>query len=131
MLSVQYVLNLYGNLLEWRKNPRWSFSCCLALLLPLKDLQEDFGASDVTNVLTSQLQSGDFDVPTILASVKQAGAIDITLEEKGQGDNSTEEAYGSSHVEHRNKHCQQGTQTELLSLSISRTVAHKKTKEAL
>ena len=101
------------------------------MLLPLKDLQEDFGGLDVTNVLTSQLQSGDLDVPTILGSVKQAGAIDITLEEKGQGDNSTEEAHGSSHVEHKNKHCQQGTQTELLSLSIAHTMAHKQTKKAL
>lgn len=131
LLSVQYVLNLYSNLLEWRKNPQWSFSCCLALLLPLKDLQEDFGGLDATNVLTSQLQSGDFDVPTILAGVKQSGVIDTTLEESGQGDDSTEETHGSFHVEYRNKHRQQGTQTEPLSLSIARTVAHEQTKVAL
>jgi len=100
----------------------------LVLLLPLKDLQEDFGGLDVTNVLTSQLQSGDLDVPTILAGANQTGAIDITLEEKVT---IAEEAHGSSHVEHRNKHCQQGTQTELLSLSIAHTMAHKQTKKAL
>ena len=132
MLSVQYAFSLYSNLLEWRKNPQWSFSCCFALLLPFKDLQEDFGGLDVTNVLTSQLQTGDLDAPTILAGAKQNGAIDITLDVRGQGDDSTEEVHGAScHVEHRNKHCQQGTQTEPLSLLIARTKAHKQTKEAL
>jgi len=128
MLSVQYAFNLYGNLLEWRKNPRWSFSCCLALLLPLKDLQEGFGGLDVANALTSQLHSGNFEMPTILAGVKQTGAIDITLEEKGQGDDCTEEVQGPRClVEYRNKHCHQGTQTELLSLSTARTVAYGQT----
>ena len=132
MLSVQYAFSLYSNLIEWRKNPQWSFSCCLALFLPLKDLQEDFGGLDVTNVLTSQLQTGHFNVPTILSGVKQSGAIDITLEERGQCDDSTEEVHGSScHVENRNKRCQQGTQTEPLSLLIAHTMAHNQTKEAL
>ena len=102
------------------------------MLLPLKDLQEDFGGLNITNALTSQLQSGDFSVPTILAGVKQTGAIDITLEEKGQGDDSMEEAHGPScHMEYRNMRCHQGTQTELLSLSTARTVAYKQTKEAV
>ena len=132
MLSVQYALSLSSNLLEWRKNPRWSFSCCFALLLPLKDLQEDFGGLDVTNVLTSQLQSGDLDAQTILAGVKESGAIDITLDVRGQSDESTEEEHGPScHVEHRTKHCHQGTQTEPLSLLIACTMVHKQTKEAL
>lgn len=131
MLSVQYALSLYSNFLEWRKHPRWSFSCCLALLLPLKDLQGDFGGLDVTNVLTSQLQSGDLDVPTILAGVKQSGAIDIILKEKGEVDDSTEAARNTYHGEFKNKHRQQGTQTKLLSLYIACTVAHVETKEAL
>ena len=132
MLSVQYAFSLYSNLLEWRKNPQWSFSCCFDLLLPLKDLQEDFSGLDVTNVLTSQLQTGDLDAPSILDGAKQNGAIDITLEERGQGDDSTEEVHGSScHVENRNKRCQQGTQTEPLSLLIAHTMAHNQTKEAL
>ena len=118
MLSVQYALSLYGNFLEWRKHPRWSFSCCLALLLPLKDLQGDFGGLDVTNVLTSQLQSGDFDVPTILAGVKQSGAIDIILKEKSEGDDITEEARNNRHGYLKNKHRQQGTQKELLSRGL-------------
>ena len=92
-------------------------------------MQEDFGGLDVTTVLTSQLQSGDFDAPTILAGVKQSGAIDITLEERARGDDGTEEAHSSCRVEDRNKRCQQGTQTEPLFLSIARTVAQ--TKEAL
>lgn len=80
-------------------------------------MQEDFGGLDVTNVLTSQLQSGDFVAPTILAGVKQSGAIDITLKERGQGDYGTEEVHSSCHVEDRNKHCHQGTQTEPLFFS--------------
>ena len=94
-------------------------------------MQEDFGGLDVANALTSQLQSGDFDAPTILAGVKQSGAIDITLEERAQSDDGTEEAHGSCHVEDRKKRCQRGTQTEPLFLLIARTVAHKQTKEAL
>ena len=101
------------------------------MLLPLKDMQDDFGGLDVTNVLTSQLQSDDFDVPTVLAGVKQSGAIDIILEETGEGDDSTEEAHGTCHVEHVHKRCERGTQTEPLTLSIARTVAHEQTKEAL
>lgn len=93
-------------------------------------MQEEFGGLDVTTVLTSQLQSGDFDAPiTILAGVKQSGAIDITLEERARDDDGTEEAHSSCRAEDRNKRCQQGTQTEPLFLSIARTVAQ--TKEAL
>ena len=85
--SVQYAVFLYRYLKDWRKNPQWSFSCCLALLLPLNNLQGEIRGLMETNVLKSQLQTGQIEKPTILSAVKNSGAIDVTLEEGEQGNN--------------------------------------------
>ena len=90
LLSVQYAVFLHGYLNEWRKNPHWSFSCCLALLLPLNDLQGEIRGIAGTNILENQLQTGQIDKPTILSAVKNSGAIDVTLEEGEQGNNNND-----------------------------------------
>jgi len=66
---------------EWRRNPHWPFSCCLAALLPLNDLQGEIRGLVETNFLKNQLQTGKFEKPTILSVVKDSGAIDVTFEE--------------------------------------------------
>ena len=35
----KYLADIYHYIKEWRKNPKWSLFCCLALLLPLNQLQ--------------------------------------------------------------------------------------------
>ena len=83
MVSGQYVVFLYRFIEDWRKNPHWSFSCCLPLIqvVPLNDLQEELGGLERENVLQNQLQIGRIEKPSILSAVKNSGTIDITLEE--------------------------------------------------
>ena len=70
---------IYRFFKEWRKNPRWSFSCCLALLLPLNDLQQQVLGMTGKNVLTEQLQTGNVDIPSLSGSLKESGAVSIEL----------------------------------------------------
>lgn len=112
---------LYGYLKEWRKNPHWSFSCCLALLLPLNDLQGDIRGLAGTNVLKSQLDTGQFEMVTLQAAIKDSGAIDVSLdenEEDGDDCGSVVEVKGDNRqrVKKKSKKCDQGTQTKFLSL---------------
>ncbi|CAH3185761.1 unnamed protein product, partial [Porites lobata] len=81
LLVVQYVAYIYHKVKEWRKNPKWSFSCCLALLLPLSDLQGEIVGLTERNILTQQLQSGGIEMPTIANALKESGAVEITLED--------------------------------------------------
>ncbi len=81
---------LYRFLKEWRKNPHWSFSCCLALLLPLNDLQGETRGLVDTNVLKNQLQTGKVEKPTLLSAVKDSGVIDVTFEGEQADDNVME-----------------------------------------
>ena len=113
---VQYALQLYDYFKEWRKNPQCSFSCCLALLLPLNDLQGEIRGMVGKNVLGTQLQTGHFEMTTLRGAVKDSGAFDVSLEEGEQGDGH---AFGLQDtnrpvVKISNKKCHQGTQTEFL-----------------
>ncbi|KAL9977407.1 hypothetical protein ACROYT_G014804 [Oculina patagonica] len=111
-LVVEYALFLYHFFMQWRKNPQWSFSCCLALLLPLTSLQGEIQGIAGTNVLNTQLQTGDFEMVTLQTAFQDSGAIDITLEENEEGD---VDDVGSD-VNYSSKKIDQGTQTELKSL---------------
>ncbi|XP_015775760.1 PREDICTED: uncharacterized protein LOC107353885 [Acropora digitifera] len=64
---------------EWRKSPRWSFSCCLALLLPLTDLQQEVLGMAGKNVLKQQLKTGNVDMPSLSGALKESGAVSIEL----------------------------------------------------
>ena len=103
---------LYGYIKEWRKNPHWSFSCCLALLVPLNDLQGDLRGLAEANVLKNQLETGQIEKPSILSAVQDTGVIDVILEE---GDDKTRSIQDENHQDavyrHTSRH--QGTQTEL------------------
>ncbi|KAL9962149.1 hypothetical protein ACROYT_G031228 [Oculina patagonica] len=117
LLVVQYVLHLKGYLQEWRKNPHWSFTCCLALFLPINSLQGDVRGLTETNVLKTQLQSGEFEMVTLQAAVQDSGAIDVTLEEGEQGDDGTMEVKDDVRQVAKNSNkCNQGSQTEVFSL---------------
>ena len=81
--SVQYAIFVFQNIREWRKNPKWSFSCCLALLVPLTNLQSDIRGLAGKNMLKQQVQSGKLGMPSIGATLKESGAIDIAIEDEG------------------------------------------------
>ena len=66
---------------EWRKNPQWSFSCCLALLLPLNELQGEVHGLAGRNVLKHQWQTGKVEMLSISAALKDSGAVAFDLEE--------------------------------------------------
>lgn len=93
IFSVQYFMFLYQYFKEWRKNPHWSFSCCLALLLPLNDLQGEVHSMADTNILKTQLQSGAMETPSIAVVAKDSGIMSIALtyeEDKHCDDETTE-----------------------------------------
>ncbi|XP_044182728.1 putative leucine-rich repeat-containing protein DDB_G0281931 [Acropora millepora] len=79
VLLVQYAMFIHRFFKEWRKNPRWSFSCCLALLLPLNDLQQEVLGMTGKNVLKQQLKTGNVDMPSLSGALKESGAVSIEL----------------------------------------------------
>ncbi|CAH3184739.1 unnamed protein product [Porites evermanni] len=81
LLVVQYLAYTYNYVKEWRKNPQLSLSCCLALLLPLNDLQGELRGLTGRNILKQQVQTGRVDMPSIAKTLKESGAVDITLED--------------------------------------------------
>lgn len=94
--SVQYVIGVYRYYKEWRKNPHWSFSCCLALLLPLIDFQSEMSGLGETDLLKSQLKSGDMEMPTILIAEEDSGAVNDNLDEKENEDKDFQHGKQSS-----------------------------------
>ena len=125
-LSAQYAVFLYGYIKEWRKNPHWSFSCCLALLLPLNDLQGELLGLAGANVLKTQLQTGQIEKPSLIAAVKDSGAIDVTLEEVEHEDGDKVEIQDENHQNalHRHPSRHQGTQTEISSVPMTVVLVH-------
>ena len=124
---------LYGYLKEWSKNPHWSVSCCLALLLPLNDLQGEISGFVGVNAINSQLQTGETEMPTIFGAVKDSGAIDVNLE--GAGGQEDEDkvkvlnrCQGNQCI---NAKYHQGTQTELFThaLPVAAVVTHEPKEE--
>ena len=73
---------MYCYLKEWRKNPKWSLSCCLALLLPLNELQGEIRGLAGANVLKQQIQTGKINMPSITSTLKDSGIVNFTLEEE-------------------------------------------------
>lgn len=107
---VQYSVNLYRYLKEWRKNPHCSFSCCLALLLPLNDLEGEIVGLAETDALKSQLQTGQMEMPTIFSAVKESGAVDVTLE-KTHDATIVKRAANCEDFQHNRAKCHKETQT--------------------
>lgn len=130
MLSVQYVAFLCHYLKEWRKNPQWSFSCCLAVLLPLSDFNGEVPDLIESDVITNQLQTGQIDMPTVLGAVNDSGVITVTHVEGEQGEHNENDVVDVRKAQdihnHRMKYyymynskCHQGTQTELTRNKVS------------
>ena len=56
-------------------------SCLLALLLPLKELQGEIRGIAETDILDTQLRTGNVDVPSISTALKESVAVEFDLEE--------------------------------------------------
>ena len=117
---------LYRYFKKWRKNPQWSFSCCLALLLPLNELQGELRGLVGANLLKNQLETGQIEKPSLISAVEDSGAIDITLKEDEQGDGNKVEVRNENHqnalYSHPSRH--QGTQTEISSVPMTVVLVH-------
>ena len=70
------MVHIYHNVKEWRKNPKWSFTSCLALLLPLNELQGEIEGLTERNILRQQLQSGGIEMQSIADTLKHSGAVE-------------------------------------------------------
>lgn len=120
-------MSLYRYVKEWRKNPHCSFSCCLALLLPLNDLEgEIFGLAE-TDALRNQLQTGETEMPTIFSAVKESGAVNVTLEKRYDG-NIVKRAASCKDSENNKGKCHKETQTITPLITAGATI-HKKEKD--
>ena len=117
-LSVQYAIYMYGYLKEWRENKQMSFSCCLAFLLPLNDLQGEISGMVGNNMLANQLQTGQIEMPTIQAAVKDSGVVDVNLDDDQEEDHNQVEVQDDNRrdAQEKNTESHQGTQTELKAL---------------
>ncbi|PFX16453.1 Carboxypeptidase N subunit 2 [Stylophora pistillata] len=87
LLVVQYLVYVYQYFKEWRENPQWSFSCCLAVLLPLNDLHGEIHGMVGRNMLKAQLQTSMIGKPSIAACAKDSGAFSFTLSRGGHRGN--------------------------------------------
>ena len=81
LVSVQYLAYIYHYVKERRKNPKWSLSCCLALLLPLNNLQKETGELAGRNILRQQLQTGRISMLSIANTVRESRAVDTTFQD--------------------------------------------------
>ena len=80
-------MRAYGFLKEWRKNPQWSFSCCLALVLPFVSLPGEISGFTGTNITSNQIDTGDIEMPTIATAAQDSGVIDVAFD-NGLGDDN-------------------------------------------
>ena len=102
---MQYAVAQYRYFKAWRKNPQWSFSCCLALLLSFSDLQGDISDLVETDGVKSQQYTGDVEMPTVPTAVEESKATYFKGDRDDRGDYETQKS--------SNKTCHKGTQTEI------------------
>ena len=89
--SVQYLSYIYHYIKEWRKNPEWSLSCCLALLLPLRNLQGEIGGLAGRDIPRQQLQTGRIDIPPTAYTERDNAAVIIMLQDYYDAERKEEE----------------------------------------
>ncbi|XP_022782281.1 uncharacterized protein LOC111323230 [Stylophora pistillata] len=127
LLVVQYLAFLHQFFKEWRKNPKWSFSCCLVLLLPLNDLQGEIRGMVGKNMLKTQLQAGIIEKPSIAASAKDTGALSFSLthEDSERQERSSVKSKVTRNGNSDTK-CDRGTQTEIFTPASAAIAVHGK-----
>lgn len=122
-LSVQSLMFLYQYFREWYNSPHWSFSCCLALLLPLNELHGEIHALDNENTVNSQTQTGVMEKASIAAAAGDSGprSITLTYEKDKLGDDHTKEIQKRNRkvVKYNNAECDKETQTKASTLAVT------------
>ena len=106
---------------EWRKNPQWSLSCCLALLLPLNELQGEIRGLAGRNLLNQQLQTGKIDMPSMSDALKDSGAVSFDLED--------DESIQTREPDRDKVTTNQGTGIELSGLTFAKISIHELPRE--
>ena len=91
LFSVQYLSYIYHYIKEWRKNPEWSLSCCLALLLPLRNLQGEIGGLAGRDIPRQQLQTDRIDIPPTAYTERDNAAVIIMLQDYYDAERKEEE----------------------------------------
>ena len=88
------------------------------MLVPLNDLQGELRGLAEANDLKTQVEIEQIEKPSIVSTMQDIGAIDVTLE-KGDDDNMKiqEEHQQDGAYRHTRRH--QGTQTEIRSVPIT------------
>ena len=79
LFLVQYSRYYFRFIKKWRKNPQWSLSYCLALLLPLNDLHNEIRGMTGKNLLNEQVQTGKFNMPSVSSTLNENGAVSFEL----------------------------------------------------
>ena len=98
-------------------------SCCLALLLPLNDLQGEIQGLTESNVVNEQLETGQMDTPTVTDAVQDSGAIDTILKTDQQGVLAKEDH--CQNAQYRKKRCDKGIQTDQFEPSYADGTVHE------
>ena len=118
-------MSVYRYLKEWRKNPDWSFSCCLALLLPLNDLQGEMSGLG-GGLAESQLKSGDMEMPALLVAVEsndeRKESEDIYNEQGKSSNDGTMETRECNFTGAKLNKFNKETQTEFMMLSSMKKI---------
>ena len=91
LFSVQYLSYIYHYVKEWRKNPEWSLSCCLALLLPLRNFEGEIGGLAGGDIPMQQLQTGRIDIPPTAYTERDNAAVIIMLQDYYDAERKEEE----------------------------------------
>ncbi len=99
-------------------------------------MQGEIGGMAGTNVFQAQLQTGEFEMVTLSAAIKDSGAVDVTLEENEEGDDGGGESVEAKDksgqaVKYSSTKCDHGTQTELVSFfATADDTMHESIEEA-
>ena len=108
-------MHFYQYLKEWLKNPQCSVSCCMALLLPLNDMQGDITDQVAeSNVLGKQMDVGQVDMSAVTSSIRSQGAGEISRAAKLDGIGTKPECSSNR--------CHRETQTKLCVVLMASTV---------
>ena len=81
LVSVQYLSYIYHYVKEWRNNPECSLSCCLALILPLRNLQGEIGGLAGRNIPMQQRPTGRIETTSTANTERVSGAVNIIFED--------------------------------------------------
>ena len=103
-------------------------SCCLAMLLPLNDLQGEIRGMMGRNVLRQRFQSGRIAMPSVAGAVKDTGAIDFQLEEEETTEVAPDSVGGHNDRPHSQQIVRDPSDPCITDVVVSPLVVHYRSK---